>query len=287
MHPHPLASPPVFRVPALHHLGRCGLLFAALLGCSGLVSAQSADPVAAAGADTAPRLRPSVELTTEFAHLTRGYGQARTQAVKYIQGTAIGNLDVSATHQSRFGESGNYLSAQLTRDLSERSYFSLALGGGTSVLWPVWRGDAHYYQKLGADKNTVLGLGFMYARNRQQRDDRGVLASLTFYREGWVAEAGLRANRNNPGRVRSGNQYVAATWGSEQAQTLTVRAETAQEAYQLIGGNEELVDFNSRNMSVEWRYWWKPGQSLILGGKVYRNPFYKQTDLKLGVKIDL
>lgn len=264
-----------------------GFLAAAVIACSASTAAQSVDSGASGGEEPSPRLRPSVELITEFAHLTRGYGEARTQSVKVGQGTAIGNVDVSATHQSRFGESGNYLGVQLTRELNERSYFSVALGGGSSVLWPVWRGDVNYYRKLGADKNTVLGLGYMYASNRQQRDDRGLLASLTVYGDGLVLEAGLHANRNNPGRVKSGSQYAVATWGADQVQVLTLRGETAQEAYQLIGGNEQLVDFDSRNLSLEWRYWWKPGQSLILGGKVYRNPYYTQTDLKLGVKIDL
>lgn len=270
------------------HLALCAVLPAGALAAQ--ATAVSAAPAAAApsaDADAPPVLRPSLELSSEFGHLTQGYGAARTVGVKYTRPLAGGVLDLTATQQRRFDESGHYIGLQLTRDVDERNYVSLALGGGSSVLWPIWRTDLHWHHKWGEQLNYVTGLGYMYASNRNDRNDRGLLLSLTGYFDQLVVEGGLHVNRNNPGQVRAGSQYLAATWGRDQVGTLMLRGETAQEAYQSIGVNQQLVDFDSRNLSIEWRHWWRPGHSLIVGGKVYRNPYYTQTDLRLGVKLDL
>ncbi len=266
------------------HLALCAVLSA------GALAAQATAvpvPAPAAEAEASPVLRPSLEISSEFGHLTQGYGAARTVGVKYTRPLAVGVLDLTATQQRRFGESGHYIGLQLTRDVNERNYVSLALGGGSSVLWPIWRTDLNWHHKWGEQLNYVTGLGYMYASNRNDRNDRGLLLSLTGYFDQLVVEGGLHFNRNNPGGVRAGSQYVAATWGRDQVGTLMLRGETAQEAYQPIGVNQELVDFDSRNLSIEWRHWWRPGYSLIVGGKVYRNPYYTQTDLRLGVRLDL
>jgi len=231
-------------------------------------------------------LKPSVELSSEYSRLSNGYGNAHTEMLKYTHFSSIGVVDISATHQSRFGAQGTYLSIQLTRELSDRNYFRVAAGGGESILWPHWRGDYSIHHKFGPEKKYVAGLGLMYASNRDNRSDTGLSVNLISYFDQLILEAGLLFYRNNPGWVRAGTQFVAATWGANKIQTLSLRAENSHEAY-LATRDNFLVNFDSTNFSLTWRYWLTPDHALILGGRQYKNSFYKQTAIKVGVEINL
>jgi YaiO family outer membrane protein len=230
-------------------------------------------------------LKPSVELSSEYSRLSNGYGNAHTEMLKYTHFGPIGVMDISATHQSRFGTQGTYLSIQLTRELNDRNYFRVSVGGGESILWPYWRTDYSIHHKFGTQKKYVAGVGVMYSSNRDNRSDRGLVLNLISYFDKLVLEGGLLYYRNNPGWVSAYTQYLAATWGTSKIQTLSLRAEKSQEAYQTTGDNF-LVDFDSTNLSLVWRYWLSPGYSLILGARQYKNPFYKQDALKIGIEIN-
>lgn len=89
-------------------------------------------------------------------------------------------------------------------------------------------------------------------------------------------EAGLRPNRSSPGAVRSDSGYLAATWGQEGKQYVSLRHDRGREAYQTIGRDIQLVDTPSHVTSVTWRRWLTARCGFNLRLEYYDNASYRR-----------
>ena len=58
-----------------------------------------------------------------------------------------------------------------------------------------------------------------------------------------------------------------------------MRGEIGNEAYQVIGPGQALVNFDSQLANVNWRHWLRPDRGFVLGTEVYHNPAYSRFTL--------
>jgi YaiO family outer membrane protein len=73
------------------------------------------------------------------------------------------------------------------------------------------------------------------------------------------------------------------TYGREKERFIVLRTESGDEAYQLVGANQTLVNFSSNQQSVSWREWFAPRTGFQLQLERYDNPFYERRGLVAGI----
>lgn len=100
---------------------------------------------------------------------------------------------------------------------------------------------------------------------------------------GAVLEGGIVFNVSDPGSVNSRMPYAAVTLGREGAQYISLRVASGSEAYQAIGTQAQLVDFDSTSVALNWRKWLGPRWGLSAQAEYYRNPTYKRRTLGGGL----
>lgn len=187
-------------------------------------------------------------------------------------------------NQRRFGEQGVFASVGATRVLNEDWYGSLFAGtsSGGSFL-PKYRFDGSISRKWLDQKNLVTTLGLGYYRAKDVHRDESIDMSLRYYFDTpWIAEVGVRSNWSDPGAVRADRGRVAVTWGRDQKAYVTLRHEAGKEAYQIVGAQNLLTDFSSRETSVNWRQWVAGDSGFNVWLSRYDNPFYTRNSLEAG-----
>ncbi|WP_231378454.1 YaiO family outer membrane beta-barrel protein [Bordetella sp. FB-8] len=230
-----------------------------------------------------PPEKSAVELMTGFGSYDAGYGVARSYSLRGIQVTDFGVLQEEALRQSRFGFSGSYGDISLTHDLSPDNYMMVGVGAGGSLLFPEARIDLAGYQKFGAQRQYVVGLGTYFAEGNQAgRSDKGLVLSGIYYGNGFVLEGGLRGNVANPGNAFGPSEYLAATFGSDDRRAIVVRLEHAKETYQILTTGTQKVDYMSNSISVQWHERITRGSLLIIGLGYYKNPSYSDKSINIG-----
>lgn len=187
--------------------------------------------------------------------------------------------------QRAFHDRGTYAALGATHDLDPRSYVTLTVGAGDGdFFFPRLRADASYSYKWLSRAQLVTTFGVGYVDAQDVHRDTSYLGSLAYYFDApWVIEGGVRANYSNPGSVSSTRRFLALTYGRERERFISVRTESGDEAYQLIGVGQVLVDFSSHLHSVSWREWIAPRTGFQLQLERYDNPFYERRGLVAGI----
>lgn len=263
----------------LHCLLGTGLL----LAFAGVAQAQKTS--LPAGTSTATADQGFVELGVERHALSDGLGDWQGS---YLRGNWIASprsvINFESVATRRFGASGHYGSLGLTRILDERWYVSAAVGAGDGAFFfPDWRADVAIHRKWRQDQSLVTTLGYTQYDAPDGHVDRTALLGLAWYApRHWVLEAGWRPNRSSPGAVSSNSGYLAATWGEQGRQYLSLRHERGREAYQTIGDAVVLVDTASRVTSATWRRWLTDRCGFNLRLERYDNTGYRRTGGELG-----
>jgi YaiO family outer membrane protein len=250
------------------------------LRCAALCALMAAGPAGAQeGAPTA-----SVDAGLLRHTLSDGYGTWTQQFVRGVFGTSASDTwNAEVVHAREFGDSGTLFVVGNTHQFGERWYTSVAASGSSGgFFFPHARLDLTANRKMLAHKNLVGTLGVTAVDSKDGHRDRSVLLGATYYFDSpWVLEGGIRMNRSNPGRVGSNGKYVAATWGRHHQQIVSLRYGFGSEAYQYVGPDALLVDFNSRVWTATWRTWLRPRQGIQLRAEAYRNPFYDRRGIEL------
>ena len=243
--------------------------------------------VAGAGAQAqgANGTRSTLELTGSHGSLSAGLPDAQALNLRGTWDFSGGDvLRAEALAERKFGSDGGIVAAGYTRVLSADWLLAgtLALGHG-GANWARQRGELEASAKWGAARNIVTRAALYRANFDAGRSDTGLrLAAVLYTAMPLVLEAGLTVNVSQPGRVSSRMPFASATYGSEGVQYLSARASAGSEAYQAIGAGQQLVDFKSRSLGLNWRRWLGPQWGFILQAESYHNPSYERTTFGLG-----
>ncbi len=292
-----------------HFSARCALhCAAALLGaaCAGAYALPGDGALAQAG--TGALALPgtgALALPGDSALAQPGAGIRSTIDLVYTQGRLSAGLPDAQALNGRATwvfVNGDVARAEL---LDERKFDhrgGLAGLGYTKVMSPDWtlagnlafghgpfdwartRVDIEASANWGAQRSVVTRAALYHARFDGVRSDRGLRLGLVAYFGGpLVLEAGVAFNVSQPGTVRSQMPYLSATFGQEGVQYLSLRASRGSEAYQAIGVDSQLVDFNSRSIGIGWRRWIAPRWGFTAQAEHYHNPSYERITLGAGL----
>ena len=232
---------------------------------------------------SALRETAAVEFLAGYGALSDGYGSAQNYTLRGIAVMPLGTLQAEVARQSRFGFTGNYGSLAWTRDWSADYRSWLSVGVGDSVLFPKSRVDAAAYAKFGNQRQYAVGVGGYDAEgNEAGRSDTGLVLNGIYYGNQLVLEGGLRINRAQPGAATGASQFVAATFGIESRRALILRAERANETWQVLTTGPAQVDFISHTVGAQWRERMTRDGTLILGVGYYQSPNYNRSSLDVG-----
>jgi YaiO family outer membrane protein len=241
------------------------------------------------GADVPPQSGPKqlsnyVEGGGDYLGLTNGFGYWAGGYARGVvtQGKNIWNAEVNGQHE--FGDAGVYLAAGDTYNFNPDWYGSVTVGSSVGgFFWPRFRGDGFINKKWMRHKQLITTFGFgYYAAKDVHRDHSFFVGSTYYFTTPWILEEGIRFNVSNPGSVFSPAGFVAVTRGRNQRQYLTLRAGFGVEAYQLVGPNVTLADFESQTLTVTWRRWVGESWGVNVVGDSYHSPFYTRGGASFG-----
>jgi YaiO family outer membrane protein len=244
----------------------------------------------AALAQTQPEAPPprTLEMSLSQGRLTAGLPDARAANVRGTWVFADGQVaGFEALEETKFDARGGVLAGNYTRTFGPDWYATatLALGHG-GPNWAQQRVDLDVATKWGAARAVVIHLAVNGASYDNHRSDHGVRASVVAYLPGAVVlEGGILLNVSNPGAVNSHMPYASLTWGRAGVQYLSLRVSSGTEAYQALGASQQLVDFHSDSVALNWRRWVAPRWGFVLSAEQYRNPTYQRRTAGAGLLV--
>jgi YaiO family outer membrane protein len=197
--------------------------------------------------------------------------------------------DLNAARQSRWGDSGWFLSAGLTRILSENWYTELSAGtsppGG--FFLPKFRVDGALNRKLLSRKQLVANVGLGYDKSKiANKALRTTVGATYYFNRPWILQGGVSFTRSDPGAVLARSQFLAITEGHEKEHYISVRAEIGREGYELIGPAVSVFDFPVHNISASWRQWVGFNWGLTFTVNRDHTPYYTRTGGTAGIFLD-
>lgn len=227
----------------------------------------------------------SIEAGALAHNVSSGAGNWRGKFVRAVVGTERTVWNAELLDLKQFGEQTQVLALAATHTLNPDWYASGAIAGSTRGLTQSrLRVDASLSRKWLDQRNLVTTVGLGAADARDGHRDYSVLLGTAFYFDApWVVEGGVRYNRSNPGRIASSGKYLAITYGREKQNVFSVRYGFGSEAYQSVGSEALLSDFDSDVLTMTWRTWLQHDLALQTRGEVYRNPYYDRRGLELSL----
>ena len=228
----------------------------------------------------------TVELVGSHGRLTAGLPNSNALSARGTWLLSGGDVArVEGLQESKFDSRGGIFGLGYTHVLSPDWLVAgtLAFGHG-GINWANTRADVEVSTKWAEKRDIVTRVALYNARFVGNRSDRGLrLAVVGYLPISLVLEAGVTLNISDPGAVHSRMPFVSATFGSEGVQYISLRASSGSEAYQAIGAGQQLVDFNSRSLGLNWRRWFDRRWGLIAQAEAYHNPTYRRTTLGAGL----
>ena len=239
----------------------------------------------AAQAQTTPAAN-TVDLVATHSSISAGLpdGQALNLRLTSLRG-GDDVLRAELLSERRFGATGGVIGAGFSHGLSADWFMgaNLTLGHG-GPNWPRQRLDLSLSTRLGAQRDTIAQVSAYRALYDNQRSDRGLgLALISYAFSPLVLQAGVTANVSDPGAVNSAMTTLSGTWGQEGQQYISLRLSSGTESYQALGAGQQLVDFKSHSVALNWRRWLGPRWGLSAQAEHYRNPSYERLSVSAGV----
>jgi YaiO family outer membrane protein len=185
----------------------------------------------------------------------------------------------------RFGESGNFIGLGDTYEFNPDWFGTLSVGAGDGASYlPRARIDGFINRKLLTDRNLIATLGAGYYSAPDGHNDRSASLGATYYfSEPWIVQGEVRFNNSRPGSVNTRQQFVAVTWGRDQQTQVTARHAWGTEGYQSIGAGASLVNFKSKQTSLNVRHWLGADWGISGGVEQYTNPYYDRKGATLAL----
>ena len=233
--------------------------------------------------------RTSLELRVSAQRLTAGYPAWREASLLLARPWGAHRVQGELSSLERFDSRGTYLAVMDTYTVNPDWYATLAAGAGDGAFFlPRSRFDAILHRKLLADRSLVAFAGVSDYRSPDGHRDRALaLGAIRYFTAPWVVQAAVRFNESRPGGIRTRQQYVAVTHGREPGDQVVARYGWGREGYLAIGPATTLVDFASREGSLQWRHRFARDLGFSLGLEHYRNPYYTRSGASLAVFMDM
>jgi YaiO family outer membrane protein len=186
---------------------------------------------------------------------------------------------------SQFSDRGTLLVLGNTWDINPDWYLtnSVATSSG-GFFFPELKIDTAINRIWLDERNLVTSVGLGTVKAKDEHNDVGLMFSAAYhFNQPWVLEGGVRFNESNPGGVASMGKYVALTYGRDKESIISLRYGFGTEAYQTLGANVQVSNFESDIYTLTWRKWLRSHQGIQLRLETYKNPSY----IRNGAEISL
>jgi len=250
-----------------------------------LVEAKTTTAVAQQEAAVAAANHTNIQLYTSTQQLSDGLRNWQEIGVRGSRAIGAHVLQGEFATMRRFGESGNFIGIGDTYTFNPDWFGSLSVGAGDGASYlPTARIDGFINRKLLPDRNLIATFGAGYYRAPSGYNDRSASLGATYYfSEPWIVQGEVRFNNSRPGSVSTRQQFVAVTWGRDQQTQITARHAWGDEGYQAIGAGASLVNFKSKQTSLNVRHWVGKDWGVVAGVEKYRNPTYDRQGATLAL----
>ena len=188
-----------------------------------------------------------------------------------------------AARVQEFGATGYLFEGGLDRDLTDTWDVGLNIGGTSSFFLPRFAADFSTSRRWSDAEKFVMTFDGSYLRWQDVHRDYvwGLGASYHFERP-WAVEAGVNIDLSTPGSLCTEEQYFGVSQGREKNYLVTLRGEFGREAYQVIGPNISISNFESYGISLKLQKWVGGGWGVVVAGNYYSNPYYQDRGVSVG-----
>ncbi|NRO96993.1 YaiO family outer membrane beta-barrel protein [Paraburkholderia sp. NMBU_R16] len=229
--------------------------------------------------------RSELDLGYSRAYVTNNYGDWYGVRLRGLH--QFGNQTVTGelSQLRRFGQSTTFGAVNYVRDFDADWFGAIGFSGTTSgTILPSERVDLSLNRKVLPQRNLVLSLGAGYAWNRSGHRDQLYHAGVIWYATPkLIGEIGMNYNVDAPGSVKAPAYYAAVSYGTIGKSVLGIRGSFGREAYQAIGAANQIVDFRSNEIDVQWRYWITKTWGAQLEFNAYHNPYYSRRGFEISL----
>jgi YaiO family outer membrane protein len=234
---------------------------------------------------TRPPGLQQAEIYTSYDSLSGNYGSWREVGVRGLYSTGPHMVSGELANMQRFNEDGTYLGLGNTMVLDKNWYGSLSMGAGDGASYlPRYRVDGFIHRKWLQDLSLVTSLGLGHYRSPLDYTDNKISLGATAYLpSSWVLQAEARINRSNPGTIDTQQYFMAATWGQAGQTRITGRYGWGEEGYQVLGSDQLISRFSSRQTTISAQHWLGPDWGIRARIENYKNPFYKRQGFLISV----
>lgn len=243
--------------------------------------ARAQDPAPAAGATAL-----NIETLAGHSDVNGGLQDGRSREAHLIWQRPVGDVArLELLDEHKFGSRGGLFVASYTLVPDPKWILAgAAAAGHGGPNWARRRVDLEVSRKWLEQGSLITRLAGYHATYDNRRSDTGLRAAMVGYLpSGLVLEAGAIFNRSQPGSVRSVMPYASLTQGQHGWQYFSLRVSDGHEAYQALGQGQQLVDFRSRSVGLQWRRWLGQRWGFIARAERYSNPSYTRSTLDLGL----
>ncbi|TAL53517.1 YaiO family outer membrane beta-barrel protein [Pandoraea sp.] len=232
----------------------------------------------------APPIR-SLELSAGAEHLNAGYGNWLDTTLRGIYGIGPNVIQAELSSKREFGQFGNFVGIGDTYTINQDWYVSAAVGFGDGAFYlPRERLDVFINRKWLPKRNLVSSIGVGYYNAPDGHIDRSLsLGAAYYFDQPWIIQAGVRFNHSDPGNIPTHQQFVAVTYGRDKKNLVTARYSWGGEGYQAISQTATLVNFQSKEITLEWRHWFSKKSGFLVSVDHYQNPIYGRNGAYVGL----
>jgi len=233
-------------------------------------------------------LRPglgSFDVTTGTQQLTGPYSAWHHVTLHGVLERNNHVLQAELSSKNEYDTSGTFLGLTDTVTLDDSRFASLSVGVGDGAFYlPRYRVDGFLYKKWLPEKNFISSLGAGYYSAPDGHVDLSIsLGGAWYFDRPLVLEGGVRFNRSNPGGVMTHQQFFAASYQPDPRNTFAARVAWGSEGYLPLAMNTSLVNFNSQEGSLAWRYRINQNWGASISINHYRNPTYERSGVDIGL----
>ncbi len=228
------------------------------------------------------------EFGVNYATLSSGYPNWNGQFFRGMVASGDNNWNADLAHWSQWGDQGTYVALGNTHIWNPDWHSNVTVGTSSGGFFlPQLRVDAFVNRKFLPDRSLVLTFGAGMINGKDDHRDQSLYLGATYYaKSNWILNAGVRANKSDPGNVYSSYQHVAVTHGQNKDQYVTATYAYGREAWQIIGPSTVISDFSSRSGALIWRKWVSPTWGFNLRGERYLNPTYSRSGVDASLFVE-
>ncbi len=211
---------------------------------------------------------------------TNNYKEGTGQFLRFSTNLDKTRIDTELVHQQRFQLNGSQAKLTVHQPVNSNNHISLGLSSGNSKLFAKTGVNLSWAHRWLKNETFISRIGVQYYDWRENRNQKGVSFEQVWYAP-WngIVQIGRTQGNSNPGNVSIHSNYIAHTWLLKNNAQLLFRYEQAREGYMALGETNEIVDFDSKTLSLGLSYPIYKNNQLQWRWDRYQNPFYQRNTL--------